>query len=249
MPGSGASNRSWPPQPADLTLRARAADARTRPRLPAAAWVTVQPPRPPAQDATPAKGNLGVARTSTFQAHSMPVSIDESPAKRRRVGELPRVLGGGGPVPLAGDVADVRLRQADGVRDGHLRDSRHRDRLATGLVLLARSQKRELLLGQHLESSYTFRIVPWFATGCHGGSPRHRPGQGRRGSDANSAIRVQRIPSSLQKRLGGGNNRCTSRHVTPPPWPHAAMPSTSASGHQPLGAVPRSLFASAWRPP
>ena len=29
MPGSGASNRSWPPQPADLTLRARAADART----------------------------------------------------------------------------------------------------------------------------------------------------------------------------------------------------------------------------
>ena len=83
MPGSGASNRSWPPQPADLTLRARAADARTRPRLPAAAWVTVQPPRPPAQDATPAKGNLGVARTSTFQAHSMPVSIDESPAKRR----------------------------------------------------------------------------------------------------------------------------------------------------------------------
>ena len=54
-----------------------------RPRLPAAAWVTVQPPRPPAQDATPAKGNLGLARTSTFQAHSMPVSIDESPGKRR----------------------------------------------------------------------------------------------------------------------------------------------------------------------
>ena len=31
--------------------------------------------------------------------------------------------------------------------------------------------------------------------------------------DANSAIRVQRIPSSLQKRPGGGNNRCASRHA------------------------------------
>ena len=65
-----------------------------RPRLPAAAWVTVQPPRPPAQDATPAKGNLGLARTSTFQAHSMPVSIDESPGKRR-----PSMLSFGTPQP------------------------------------------------------------------------------------------------------------------------------------------------------
>ena len=45
------------------------------------------------------------------------------------VGELPRVLDGSGPVPLAGDIADVGLRQADGVRDGHVRDSRRRGRL------------------------------------------------------------------------------------------------------------------------
>ena len=83
MPGSGASNRSWPPQPADLPFVPGQPTHAPRPRIPAAAWVTVQPPRPPAQDATPAKGNLGVARTSTCQAHSTPVSIDESPGKRR----------------------------------------------------------------------------------------------------------------------------------------------------------------------
>ena len=65
--------------------------------------------------------------------------------------------------------------------------------------------------------------------------------------DANPATRVQRIPSSLQKRPGGGNN--DARRVTPAPWTLAAMPSTSASGQQPLGAVPPSSCASAWRPP
>ena len=83
MPGSGASNRSWSPQPADLPLRARAADARTPSSASGCGVGNSAATAPPAQDATPAKGNLGVARTSTFQAHSMPVSIDESPAKRR----------------------------------------------------------------------------------------------------------------------------------------------------------------------
>ena len=161
------------------------------------------------------------------------------------VGELPRVLDGNGPVPLAGDIADVGLRQADGVRDGHLRDSRHRDRLRHAVGAWRGAQNRELLLGQYLE-------IGLHVPGPSPGSQRDAtvaPGDIALVKADERPMRIRRSESSASRRACRNDSAAGTtgaRHVTPPPWPLAAMPSTSASGQQQLGAVPPSSSASAW---
>ena len=56
-----------------------------------------------------------------------------------------------GPVPLTGDIADVGLRQAEGLCDGHLRDSSQRDRLRHTVDAWLHAKNRELLLDEHPE--------------------------------------------------------------------------------------------------
>ena len=65
------------------------------------------------------------------------------------VSELSRLLDGNGPVPLAGNVADVGLRDPEGLRDTHLRDARQRDRFRHAVRPRRRPKNRELLLGEH----------------------------------------------------------------------------------------------------
>ena len=65
-------------------------------------------------------------------------------------------------------------------------------------------------------------------------------------------MRIRRSESTASRRVCWNDpaaGTTGARRVTPVPWPLVAMPSTSASGQQPLGAVPPSSCASAWRPP
>ena len=88
-------------------------------------------------------------------------------------------------LPLADDVADVGLRQAGGVRDGHLRDSRRRGRLRHA-VGASRGARIASCCSVTSKWSYTFRTMPWVSTGGHGGCGRHRRGQGRRNAGCES---------------------------------------------------------------
>ena len=148
---------------------------------------------------------------------------------------------------------DQRVRSANigeetCVRDGHLRDSRHRDRLRHAVGAWRGAQNRELLLGQHIE-------IGLHVPGPSPGSQRDAtvaPGDIATVKADERPMRIRRSESTASRRACRNDpaaGTTDARRVTPPPWPPAATPNTSASGQQPLGAVPPSSCASAWRQP
>ena len=90
-------------------------------------------------------------------------------------GELPGVLDGNGAIPPAGDIADVGLRQAERLREGHLRHFRQRHGLRHAVGTRFRAKDRELLLGEHLEWNYTCETFATFSTACRGRGQRRLP--------------------------------------------------------------------------
>ena len=109
-----------------------------------------------------------------------------------------------------------------------------------------RSESSVAVETEETATRYTFRIVPWFATGCHGGSRRHRPGQGRRTSDARRTRRGNgrgapgRAPRAGRRPAPG--RACRSRRARRPGpccraaasragSSRAARPSTCGCGH------------------
>ena len=63
-------------------------------------------------------------------------------------GELPCILHRNRPVALAGDIANVGLRQPEGLREVHLRDAGQRHRSCHAIGTRLQAEHRELLLGE-----------------------------------------------------------------------------------------------------
>ena len=76
----------------------------------------------------------------------------------------PGVLDGNGAITPAGDIADVGLRQAARLRDGHLRHSCQGHGLRHAVGTRFRAKEHELLLGEYLEWNYTCETFATFST-------------------------------------------------------------------------------------